>query len=123
LTEADEWAEFQRARNRVLTLYIATTVLLLIGVGALALYSFQLGTLVGPGVESSFGLAVGLMFVMGALIVHLVDRMYREWPLGRRYTPTAPGPVTELGWAHLIVVIILVVAGGAIAYVLGGLLA
>lgn len=116
-------AEFRRLRGRVLTLYIAIVILLLIGVGFLALYSYQLGPLVGPGVESSFGLAVALMFLMGALIVHVVDRMQRAWPLGRRFAPTAPGPVSDLDWAHVIEVVILVAAGGAIAYVLGGLLA
>jgi hypothetical protein len=123
LTEEAEWAEFDRVRSRVLTLDIIAMVLLLVGVGALALYSFELGPLVGPGVESSFGLAVALMFLMGALIVHIVDRMYRSWPLGRRFGPTAPGPVTEIAWARLIAVIIVVVAGGTIAYVLGGILA
>ena len=123
MTDAEEWAAFNRARSQTLTLYFATMVLLLVGVGVLALYSFDLGPLVGPGVESSFGFAVALMFMMGALVAHLVDRTYRSWPLGRHFTPTPPGPVTEFGWANLIAVLIIVAAAGAIAYVLGGLLA
>jgi hypothetical protein len=123
LTDADDWANYRRARGQTLTLYIATMILLLLGVGILALYSYQLGPLVGPGVESSFGLAVALMFLMGALMAHLVDRMYRAWPMGRRFHPTPPGPVTDLSWANLLAVIILVAAGGAIAYILGGILA
>ncbi len=123
MSEIEEWAEFRRARGQVLTLYIAVVILAIVGAGALALYCYELGPLVGPGVESSFGFAVALMFLLGALIVHVVDRMQRAWPLGRRFAPAAPGPVTDLDWAHVVEVVILVTAGGAIAYVLGGILA
>jgi hypothetical protein len=114
-------AEISRLRARIVSLYIAAEVLMLIGIGVLSLYILQLGTLVGPGVEQSFGFAVALMFLMSAVVIHLVDRTYRVWPLGRRVTPTNPGPVTDLDWAHFLAVAVLVAAGGAIAYIIAGL--
>jgi hypothetical protein len=123
LTDDEEFAYVQRLRERTLTLYLAVMILMIIGIAVLALYSYELGPLVGPGVESSFGLAVALMFLMGALLIHLVDWMYRVWPLGRRVTPTPPGPVTDRSWSMALAVLVIVSAGGAIAYILGGLLA
>ena len=122
MTEANALASFYRLRERTLTLYFAATVLLLIGVGVLALYAFELGPLVGPGVESSFGYAVALMFLMGALLMHIVDYTYRVWPLGRRVHPTMPPPATDRSWAIALGVFVIVVAGGAIAYLIAGLL-
>lgn len=123
MTEDADVAAFRRLRERTLTLYLSVMILMIIGIAALALYSFELGPLVGQGVESSFGLAVCLMFLMGALLMHLVDWLYRVYPLGRRVTPTAPGPVTDRGYAVALAVLIIVSAGGAIAYILGGLFA
>ncbi|MGA9839990.1 MAG: hypothetical protein WBF81_02850 [Thermoplasmata archaeon] len=112
-----------RLRNRILNLYDAVTLLMLIGIGVLILYSIQIGPLTSPGAEQSFGFAVALMFLMAAVIIHLVDRTYRSWPLGRRVTPTPPGPVTVRSQARFFQVLVLVVAVAAIAYVIGGLLA
>ena len=106
------------ALSRVLALYETIAVLMLVTIGLLVVYAIHLGPLVGPGVESSFGLAVGLMFLGSALLVHLVDRVYRVWPAGRRIFPTAPGPVTDRAIATFLRVAILVTAGGAVAYVL-----
>lgn len=116
-------ATFARLQDRTLALYYAAVVLMLLGIGVLAVYSYRLGPIVGPGVEQSFGYAVALMFIMGALTIHIVDRMYRVWPLGRRFRPTPPGAVTDRAWSIVVAVLVLVIAGGAIAYILGGLLA
>lgn len=121
MTEADALAAFRALRERTISLYVAALILLLIGIGGLALYAFELGPLVGPGVESSFGFAVALMFLMGALAAHLVDVTYRTYPLGRRFQPTAPALLTDRSWAIALVVVILVAAGTAIAYVVSGL--
>lgn len=122
MSEFDD-RDLARVRDRTLAFYYAAVVLMLAGIGVLSFYAYRLGAIVGPGVEQSFGFAVALMFIMGALTIHVVDRMYRSWPLGRRFRPTPPGPVTDRAWAVAVAVLVLVVAGGAIAYLLGGLLA
>ncbi len=121
MTEAEE-AEFARVRERTLALYYAAMILMLAGLGVLTVYAMRLGPPVDPGVQESFGLAVALMFLMGAMTAHLIDRLYRVWPMGRRFRPTAPGPVTDRGWATLLAVCVLVIGGGAISYVIAGLL-
>jgi len=123
LSESLSDADLRRIRNRVLDLYTAAQVLLLLGIAVLIVYAIRLGSLTGPGAQESFGLAVGLMFLMGAAVVHLADRTYRVWPLGRRFTPTPPGPVTAQAEVRFLKVLVLVLAAAAIAYVLGGLIA
>jgi Kef-type K+ transport system membrane component KefB len=115
--------ELRRARNRVLDLYTGITVLMLLGIAVLIVYAIRLGGLTGPGVEESFGLAAGLMFLMAALIVHTVDRTYREWPLGRRFHPSNPGIITEEAQLRALKILVLVIAAAGIAYILGGLIA
>ena len=122
MTEYAELEAFARLRERTLALYYAAAILMLVGLGLLTVYILRLGSLVGPGVEQSFGFAVSLMFLMSALMVHLVDRLYRVWPLGRRVQSPNPGPVTDQGWVTFLIVAVLVAAGASIAYVLGGLL-
>jgi len=114
--------DLRAARERVLDLYTAVTVLMLLGIAVLIVYAVRLGSLTGPGVQESFGIAVALMFLMAALIVHVVDRTYRSWPLGRRFRPTPPGPVTEAAQARFLKILVLVIAAAAIAYILGGLI-
>ncbi len=114
--------EFRRLRRRVIDLYDTVTVLMLIGIGVLVVYCIRLGSLTSPGAQESFGLAVGLMFLMAALIVHLVDRTYRVWPLGRRFQPTPPGPVTTRAQARFLMIVIFAAALAACAYVVAGLL-
>ena len=116
-------ADLRRIRNRVLDLYAAVQVLLLLGIAVLIVYAIRLGSLTGPGAQESFGLAVGLMFLMGAVIFHLIDRMYRVWPLGRRIRPAWPGYVTVDAEVRFFKILVVVAAGAAIAYVLGGLIA
>jgi hypothetical protein len=106
----------------VLDLYDAVTYLMLIGIGVLVVYSIELGPLTSPGAEQSFGYALALMFLMSALIVHLVDRTYRVWPLGRRITPTPPGPVTARAQARFLALLVFAIGAAAIAYVLAGLI-
>ena len=119
----DAFAEgLVQARERTLNLYYAASVLCLIGIGVLGLYIFRLGPLVGPGVEQSFGYATALLFLLGALLFHMVDQTYRVWPMGRRIHPTPPGPVTDRMWRNFLAVAVLVAAGAGIAYVIGGLL-
>jgi hypothetical protein len=110
---------FQQTQLR---LYTWIAVLMLLGVGGLTVYSIKLGPLVGPGVESSFGYAVALMFLMGATLAHCADRMYRLWPLGRRVRTTEPPVISDVALATFAKVLVVVAAGASIAYVLGGLI-
>jgi hypothetical protein len=114
--------EFRRLRRRVLDLYDAVTYLMLVGIGILVVYAIELGPLTSPGAQESFGLAVALMFLMATLMAHIVDRTYRVWPLGRRFRPTPPGPVTARSQARFLAILIFVIAAAACAYVIGGLL-
>ena len=114
--------EFLRLRRKVVDLYDAVTFLMLIGIAVLVAYSIQLGPLTSPGAQQSFGFALALMFLMAALMVHLVDRTYRVWPLGRHIVPAPPGPVTVESQARFVAILIFVIAAAAIAYVIGGLL-
>lgn len=123
MSDPSSSAELRRTRTRVLDIYTSVEVLLLLGIVVLIVYAIRLGPLTSPGAQESFGLAVALMFLMGALILHLVDRTYRVWPLGRRFEPTAPGPVTTEAQVRLLKVLVVVIAAAAIAYVLGGLIA
>jgi hypothetical protein len=109
-------------RERTLTLYTAITVLMLLGIAVLAVYSVRLGSLASPGAQTSFGYALALMSLMAAVLFHVVDRTYRAWPLGRRLVPTPPGPVTAQAQVRFLRVLIFVLAAAAIAYVIGGLL-
>jgi hypothetical protein len=113
----------RRLRQRVLDLYDAVTFLMLIGIAVLLVYAAVLvGPLTSPGAQQSFGYAVALMFLMSAMIVHLVDRAYRVWPLGRRIVPDAPGPVTVAAQARFFKILIVVLAGAGIAYFLAMML-
>jgi len=116
-------AELRRLRNRLLDLYTAITGLMLLGIAVLIVYAIELGPLTSPGAEQSFGYAVALMFLMGAVVFHLVDRMYRVWPFGRRFRPAWPGYVTLEGEIRFFKILIVIAAGAAIAYILGGLIA
>jgi len=116
-------AELRRLRNRLLDLYTAITGLMLLGIAVLIVYAIELGPLTSPGAEQSFGYALALMFLMGAVIFHLVDRMYRVWPFGRRFRPAWPGYVTLEGEIRFFKILIVIAAGAAIAYILGGLIA
>ena len=115
--------QLRALRRRVVDLYDAVTFLMLIGIAILIVYSFRIGPLTSPGAQESFGVALALMFLMAAMIAHLVDRTYRVWPLGRRFAPTPPGPVTVRAQARFLAVIVFVIAAAAIAYVIGSLIA
>jgi hypothetical protein len=116
--------QFRRLRQQVLDLYAATILLMIVGIGVLILYTIILvGPLTSPGAQESFGLALALSFLMAAVAGHLVDRMYRVWPLGRRIHPTPPGPVTVAAQVRFYQVLVVVIAGAAIAYLVGGLIA
>ena len=107
----------------MLDTYAAVMVLMLLGIAVLIGYIVHLGSLTGPGVQESFGLALALTFLMAAVVAHVLDRTYRGWPLGRRFRPTPPGPVTVEAEVRFLKVLVVVLAGAAIAYVLGGLIA
>jgi hypothetical protein len=115
-------ALYTRAQHRVLNLYAAIVVLMLVAIALLTVYCIRLGPIVGPGVESSFGYAVALLFLCAALIAHVIDYTYRVWPGGRGVHPTFPGFVTERGTANFLQILILIAAGAAIAYVIATLL-
>jgi hypothetical protein len=108
---------------RTLRLYSVIGGLMVAGILGLVAYSISLGPLVGPGVESSFGLAVGLMFLQATVLVHLVDRVYRVYPFGRRLKTAPPGPITDQDIAWFLRVLVIVAAVGAVAYILGSLIA
>jgi hypothetical protein len=106
----------------VLDLYAAVTVLMLLGIAVLIVYAARLGPLTSPGAQESYGLAVALMFLMAAAVVHVVDRTYRVWPLGRKFRPSPLGPVDEAAQLRFLKILVVVLAAAAIAYVLGGLI-
>ena len=116
-------AEFNALRRRTLDLYGAVMLLMLLGIAVLVAYAIELGPLTSPGAERSFGFAIALMALMGALVFHLVDRTYRVWPLGRRIAPTPPAPLTTRSWVRFLKVLVVVLAVAGIAYLVGGLLA
>lgn len=113
----------QQAAAVVLDLYAATYLLMLLGIVVLVVYILRIGPLTSPGAEESFGLAIALMSLMGAVLFHLADRTYRSWPLGRKFAPTPPGPVTTAAQARFLKVLVVVAAGAALAYLIGGLFA
>jgi hypothetical protein len=116
--------QFHRLRQRVLDLYAATILLMLVGIGVIILYSIVVvGPLTSPGAQESFGLGLALAFLMAAVAGHLVDRMYRVWPLGRRIHPTPPGTITPASEIRFFQVLVVVIAAGAIAYLIGALIA
>lgn len=114
--------ELVALQDRVLSYYFAIVLLALIGIGVLVAYTIGLGPLVGPGVEESFGLAVALLFLLGALLMHVLDRTYREWPLGRRIHPADPRVITDATTAGTLRIAVLVGAGLLIAFILAQLL-
>ena len=116
-------ADYAGLQRRTLDLYAAVMLLMLLGIAVLVAYAIRLGPLTSPGAERSFGYAVALMALMGAVVFHIADRTYRVWPLGRRFRPTPPGPVTVDAWVRFLRVLIVVIAIAAVAYLVGGLLA
>lgn len=116
-------AAYRAARERTLTIYTSVVVLMLLGIGVLIVYAIRLGPLTGSGAERSFGFAIALMSLMAAVIFHVVDRSYRVWPLGRRISPTPPGPITTEAQVRFLKVLVVVLAAAAIAYLIGSLLA
>jgi MFS family permease len=117
-------AEFRRLRARLLDLYTSVIALMILGIGVLVVYIVVwVGPLTSPGAQESFGLALSLSFLMATVAVHLVDRMYRVWPLGRTIHPTPPGPVTDQNLARFLRWAIVVAAAAGIAYLLGTLIA
>jgi uncharacterized membrane protein len=114
--------EYRAAQNEVINLYLATVVLCLIAIGILVAYCISLGSLVGPGVESSLGYALALLFLISALLVHIVDRSYREWPLGRRIHPPAPTIITAGTMVYVLKIVVVAGIAALIAYILATLL-
>ncbi|MCI4367259.1 MAG: hypothetical protein L3K08_05870 [Thermoplasmata archaeon] len=123
MSEHDADAEMlamRSPRETVLNLYAAILGLMLVGIGILTIYILQLGSLVGPGVEQSFGFAVALMFLMAALMVHTAEATYRLWPLGRRFQPTPPGPVSDRMISSFLKILVVILAVGVLAYLIAG---
>ncbi|MCI4358773.1 MAG: hypothetical protein L3J99_07120 [Thermoplasmata archaeon] len=121
MSDVTDYGDPARAQATVLRLYQTIAILMLLVIGALALYSFRLGPLVGPGVEQSFGIAVSIMFLCGTLLLHLVDRTYRVWPEGRRVHPPVPAVVTDRSIAFALKLFLVVLVGASIAYVIATL--
>ena len=115
--------EFARLRARVLDMYTSVIALMIVGILVLLAYIILwVGPLTSPGAQESFGLALALSFLMGTVAVHLVDRMYRVWPLGRTFHPTPPGPVTDRDLARFFRWVVVVVTAASVAYLLGVLI-
>ena len=119
---SDPAPDLDAVRERLLNLYAGVTLLMLLGIAVLVVYCLRLGPLTSPGAEESFGLAISLMAMMGAVVAHLLDRAYRVWPLGRRVEPRAPGAVSLQSQANFVRILILVAAAAAVAYLLAGLI-
>ena len=116
-------ADLAALQRRTLDLYGGVTLLMLLGIAVLVAYAIRLGPLTSPGAERSFGFAVSLMALMGAVVFHLADRTYRVWPLGRRFRPTPSPALTLDSWIRFLKVLIVVVAVAGIAYIVAELLA
>ncbi|HYA10168.1 MAG TPA: hypothetical protein VEH10_00625 [Thermoplasmata archaeon] len=116
-------ADLADLQRRTLDRYAVVTLLMLVGIAILVAYAIRLGPLTSPGAQQSFGYAVALMALMGAVIFHVADRTYRVWPLGRRVRPTPPAPITLDSWVRFLKVLIVVLAVAGIAYMVGELLA
>jgi hypothetical protein len=110
------------AADRTLQLYFVVDVLMVLGILGLIGYSVSLGPLNGPGVQESFGIAVALMFIMGAIVAHTVDMTYRAWPLGRRVATPTPRVISDVGIAFAIKAVIVIAVVLAVAYILGSLI-
>jgi hypothetical protein len=109
-------AEFAHLRARLLDLYTFVTVLMLLGIAVQAGYIlFFVGPLTSPGAQESFGLALALGFLMATVVVHLVDRMYRLWPLGRNVRAERPTILTDRDAVRALrwVVVLGAIGGGA----------
>ncbi len=105
---SSEEVDLATVRARTLALYDSVAVLMLVGIAVLIVYAIHLGSLASPGAQESFGLAIALMSLMGAILFHVTDRTYRSWPLGRRFSPTPPGPVTLQAEVRFVKVVVLV---------------
>ncbi|HEV2317157.1 MAG TPA: hypothetical protein VGV89_06245 [Thermoplasmata archaeon] len=114
--------DLRELQSRVLSLYLAVIIIAFVAIGILLAYVIGLGPLVGPGVEQSFGIAVSMMFLLGALLAHVMDRAYREWPLGRRIHTHAGPPVTDLTVAGALRILVILGAAIAVAYVVYGVI-
>jgi hypothetical protein len=110
--------QLQKLRSRVLSYYFTIVVICFIAIGILVGYCISLGTLVGPGVEESLGLALALLFMLAALLVHTVDRAYREWPLGRSIHVATPRVLTDVDVAFALRVVVIAGVAAGIAYIL-----
>jgi hypothetical protein len=119
---SDPSPDIEVVRDRLINLYLGVSLLMLVGIGVLVFYCVTLPSLTAPGPQQSFGLAISLMALMGAVVSHLLDRAYRLWPLGRRVVPRTPGYVSVQAQANFVRIVILVAAGAAIAYLIAGLL-
>ena len=118
MSEPAAGQSLEEIRQRTTDLYDTVTLLMLLGIALLILYVIELGPLTSPGAQESFGLALSLMFLMGAVLFHVVDLTYRVWPLGRRITPNVPPPVTNASVARLLRILVVLAAGAAIAYLI-----
>jgi hypothetical protein len=115
-------AELARARSRILSMYFSVVAISILAIAVLLAYILSLGALVGPGVESSLGIALALLFLIAALLIHVLDRAYREWPLGRRVHPTPPGPLTAASMVTVVRWVVVAAAAALIIYLLATLL-
>lgn len=118
MSESYSEAEVAEIRRRVLNTYDAITALMLLGIAILTLYVIEIGPLTSPGAQESFGLALSLMFIMGAVLFHIIDKTYRAWPLGRHFAPSVPEPISDQTVARFLRILTVVAAGAAIAYLL-----
>ncbi|MEM0128699.1 MAG: hypothetical protein QXG65_00820 [Thermoplasmata archaeon] len=118
MSDAPPDAEVRAIRRRMINLYDTLTALMLLGIAILILYIVRIGPLTSPGAQQSFGLALSLMFLMGAFLFHVLDRTYRTWPLGRRFVPTRPARLSDGSVARFLRIVVVVAAGASLAYLI-----
>ena len=123
MSSASTDAELAAFQRRTLDYYAAISLLMLIGIAVLVLYVLRLGSLTAPGPERSFGLAVALMALMGAVLFHIADKTYRVWPLGRHFRPSRPSMISTADWVRFLKVLVVALAVAAIAYLISGVIA
>ena len=117
-----EAGELHRLQERVLTLYATITVLMLLGIAVLAVYSLRVGALTSPGARYVVRLRAR------------ADAPHGRGPVPRRRPhvprlaarPTdhanAAGAVTPQAQVQFLQVLVFVVAAAGIAYLIAGLL-
>ncbi len=121
-------AELNAIRERLFRWYGAITAIALGVMAVLIAYVIVYGMgfagpgLASPGGQQSVGFALAMLLLLAALLVHLVDRIYRVWPFGRKVEVLVPRPLTIESQVLLLKVLVAVFAAAGIGWLIAGLL-